>query len=468
MSLCNFSIIVAIDSNGGIAREGNIPWTLRSDMKFFRDTTTGKNKNAIIMGRKTYQSIPSQHRPLPNRFNIVVSRTWKQEDFPGVSICPSFVEALAMLGNTPRRYNEIFLVGGEMLYNEAIKDYLYLCNKIYVTRLKMDYECDQFFPWSSISHLVVEGKMFLDIQKTRDYNRYFLEPDDSHEEYHYLNALRYIADNGESRPDRTGIGTKSIFGATMTFDISERLPVITTKRVSFDNILRELLFFVSGKTNTKVLEEQGVNIWKGNTSRSFLDSKELEYEEGDMGPGYGFQWRHWGADYDGCDESYHEKGIDQLKHLIEQIKENPHSRRHILSAWNVTQLEEMALPPCHLLAQFYVSGDRKYLDCQLYQRSADMFLGVPYNITSYSLLTCMIAHLTGLKPRKFSHVLGDAHIYNNHIEQAYKQLGRVPRPFPTLRFRRGAKIHEIDQFDFDSFVLEGYTSWPIISAPMAI
>lgn len=468
MSLCRFSIIVAIDSNGGIAKNGEIPWRSRSDMKHFRDTTIGNGRNAVIMGRKTYETVPEQFRPLERRHCVVISRSWKQEDHPGISVCTSLVEALATLGSNPRRYEEIFIAGGEMIYAKVINDFLYLCNKIYVTRFKVDYDCDQFFPWDKISYMAENGDLFLDTSKTRDYNRYFLLPSESHEEYHYLNALSYVMENGDSKPDRTGVGTKSIFSAIMEFDISKRLPVITTKKVPFDKILRELLFFISGKTDTKILEDQKVGIWKENTSTSFLKDRKLEYEDGDMGPLYGWQWRHWGAEYDGCDKDYSGQGIDQLQNLIDNIRSDPHSRRHILSAWNVSDLDKMVLPPCHLLAQFYVSGDRKYLDCQLYQRSGDLFLGVVWNITSYCLLTYMIAHITGLKPRKFSHVIGDAHIYNNHFDQVTKQLSRTPRPFPTLRFRKAAKLHEIDDFDFDSFILEGYTSWPIISAPMAV
>lgn len=465
MALSRFSIIVAIDSGNGIAKNGEIPWNSRSDMKFFRETTYGKGRNAVIMGRITYESIPPQHRPLQGRHCVVVSRTWKQENFNNITVCSSLIEALSTLGSSIKQYDNVFIAGGEQIYGEAVRDLMYLCDGVYVTRFKTDHSCDQFFPWDAVK----DYKTFLATQKTRDYIRHFLLPNDGHEEYQYLKLIRDIAQNGESKPDRTGTGTMSRFGTRMEFDISKRFPILTTKKVFYKTILKELLFFISGKTDSKLLEDQGVNIWKGNSSRKYLDSIGLdEYEVGDLGPVYGFQWRHWGAKYKGKDGDYTGKGTDQLTNLIEGIRKNPHSRRHILSAWNVSQLKEMCLPPCHFACQFYVSHDRKYLDCQLYQRSGDLFLGVPFNIACYSALTYMIAHITGLRPRKFIHVIGDAHIYKNHLKQVFKQIKRTPQPFPTLKFRGSTKIHEIDDFDIDSFIVEGYSSWPHIPGKISV
>jgi len=463
MSLANFSIIVAIDAGGGISKEGEMPWKSRSDMTFFRDTTMGHRRNAIIMGRVTYESIPKEHRPLRGRHCIVISRTLRQEENPEITVSTSLLEALQISGG--RSYEEVFIAGGEQIYEEAVRNFLYLCRKIYVTKFKTDYECDLFFPWESIK----DFPEFRNSTQTRDFIRYIFAPQIDHQEYQYLNLLKKVMDEGESKIDRTGIGTVSTFGARMEFDISERIPILTTKKVNFDNIIKELLFFVSGKTDTNILRDQGVKIWVKNTTREFLDERGLtDWEEGDMGAGYGFQWRHWGAKYEGADTDYREQGIDQLTTLVQQIKENPQSRRHILSTWNVSDLDKMVLPPCHCLVQFNVSGDRKHLDCQLYQRSGDLFLGVPYNIASYSFLTCMIGHLTGLRPRKLIHIIGDAHIYNNHCSQVRKQITRIPHPFPTLKFRKSARIHNIDDFEFDSFLIQGYTSWPSISAQMAI
>lgn len=463
MSLSNFSIVVATDASGGIAKEGTIPWNNRSDMKFFRDTTMGIGTNAVILGRITYESIPPEYRPLKGRHCIVISRTWKQEEHPEITVAESLLDALTIASSNMKTYKDVFVAGGEQIYSEAVKDYIYLCKRIYVTKFKTDYECDQFFPWETVKDYPYSREPL----KTRDYVRYFIEPRVRHQEIKYLNLLQKITE-GESKTDRTGVGTQSIFGSQIEFDITEELPILTTKKVNYENIIKELLFFISGKTDTKILEDQGVNIWKGNTSKSFLEQRDLDYEEGDMGPGYGFQWRHWGADYIDATADYTEKGIDQLTRLIEGIKKEPHSRRHVLSTWSVSDIPKMALPPCHILAQFNVSGDRSYLDCQFYMRSTDTFLGLPYNLTSYALLTYMIAHVTNLKPRKLVYVGGDTHIYSNHGLQVKKQLARTPRPFPTLRFRKASKIKNIDDFEFDSFIIEGYSSWSMISAKMAV
>lgn len=464
MSLIKFNIIVAVDSGNGIARNGEIPWNSREDMKFFRDITIGKRRNAVIMGRTTYESIPESHRPLEGRKCVVISRTWKQDAHPDISVYASLTEALAGLGSSMNAFDDVFIAGGEQLYNEAIRDYLYLCKRIYVTRFKTDYSCTQFFDFEAVKNLPQNSEPV----KTRDYSRFTFLPNESHDEYQYLQLLETVRDQGEPKPDRTGIGTKSVFGVRMKFDIRDRLPMITTKRVSFDLIAKELLFFISGKTDTRILEDQNVKIWQQNTSRQEIEKRGLKYNEGDMGPGYGFQWRHWGAEYKGCDEDYSNQGIDQLAKLIENIRKDPHSRRHIISAWNVSQLDEMMLPPCHLLAQFNVSSDRKWLDCQLYQRSGDLFLGVPFNITSYALLTYMIAHVCQLRPRTLIHIIGDAHIYNNHGDQVKRQLSRTPRPFPKLSFRDATRIHEISDFDINSFIVSDYNSCATISATMAV
>lgn len=473
MSLAKFSIIVAIDSGNGISKNGEIPWNSGEDMKFFRETTIGKGKNVVIMGRITYESIPEEFRPLKGRKCIIISRSWKQDAHPEISVYSSLTEALAGLGANINAYDDIFIAGGEQIYAEAVRDYMYLCKKVYVTRFKLDYSCTQVFPYDMVKEL----NQNMEPVKTRDYVRYTFLPSEIHDEMQYLNLLDEVQHNGEPKPDRTGVGTNSIFGARMVFDLRDRIPILTTKKVNFEAIIKELLFFISGKTDTRILEEQGVKIWKQNTSREFLlkhdlkyikDGVERNFDEGDFGTSYGFQWRSWGAEYQGCDEIYKGKGIDQLSNLISGIRTDPHSRRHILSAWNVSQLNQMALAPCHLLAQFYVSSDRKWLDCQLYQRSGDLFLGIPFNITSYALLTAMIAHITQLKPRKLIHVIGDAHIYNNHSLQVKKQLFRTPRPFAKLCFRESTRIHEIDDFTFNSFIIENYNSWPAISADMAI
>lgn len=286
-----------------------------------------------------------------------------------------------------------------------------------------------------------------------------------HDEEQYLTLIRQIITKGIARDDRTGVGTVSIFGAQMRFSLRNQFPLLTTKRVFWRAVAEELLWFISGSTDARVLQDKGIKIWDGNSTRKFLDASGFEARQvGDLGPVYGFQWRHFGADYGTCKDDYNGKGIDQLKDIVERIRTNPTDRRIIMSAWNPVQIPKMALPPCHCLAQFYVADGE--LSCQLYQRSADMGLGVPFNIASYALLTYMIAHVTNLKPGDFIHTLGDAHIYLNHIEPLKVQLERTPRPFPKLNFKR--QIANIDDFTFEDLQIVDYNPHPTIKMEMAI
>ncbi len=261
----------------------------------------------------------------------------------------------------------------------------------------------------------------------------------------YLDLLDKIMTDGTVKNDRTGTGTRSIFGYQMRFDLSEGFPLLTTKRLHLRSIIHELLWFLAGDTNIGYLHDNKVTIWD-----------EWASSEGDLGPIYGYQWRSWPAP-DG-------RHIDQISAVVDSIRNNPDSRRHIVSAWNVADLDRMALPPCHALFQFYVADGR--LSCQLYQRSADVFLGVPFNIASYALLTMMMAEVTGLVPGDFVHTLGDAHVYLNHTEQAAEQLSRTPRPLPVMKLRAG--VDSIFDFRYEDFTLEGYDPWPSIKAPIAV
>jgi thymidylate synthase len=261
----------------------------------------------------------------------------------------------------------------------------------------------------------------------------------------YLNLMRHVKAHGIKKQDRTGTGTLSVFGYQMRFDISQKFPALTTKKLHFKSIIHELLWFLQGNTNIEYLKNNDVSIWD-----------EWADEQGELGPVYGAQWRSWQA-ADG-------RTIDQITQVIDQIKSNPDSRRLIVSAWNVGEIEEMALAPCHAFFQFYVADDK--LSCQLYQRSADIFLGVPFNIASYSLLTMMIAQVTGLKAGELVHTLGDAHLYLNHLEQVDTQLSREPLPLPEMKINKNVK--SIFDFTFDDFELVNYETHPGISAPIAI
>ena len=261
----------------------------------------------------------------------------------------------------------------------------------------------------------------------------------------YLDLLRHVLDHGTQKSDRTGVGTVSIFGAQLRFDLSAGFPLLTTKRVHLKSIIHELLWFLKGDTNVKYLKDNGVSIWN-----------EWAQPDGELGPVYGYQWRSWPAP-DG-------RHIDQIAQVIELLHKNPDSRRIIVSAWNVADLDKMALMPCHALFQFYVAGGR--LSCQMYQRSADMFLGVPFNIASYALLTLMVAQVCGLKPGDFVHTFGDTHVYNNHLEQVREQLSRTPRPAPVMKLNPAVK--NIFDFKYEDFTLHGYDPHPLIKAPIAV
>jgi len=272
----------------------------------------------------------------------------------------------------------------------------------------------------------------------------------------YLDLMRHVLERGHRKSDRTGTGTLSTFGWQMRFDLGERLPLLTTKRVHFKSIVYELLWFLRGDTNVRWLQEHGVTIWD-----------EWADENGELGPIYGHQWRNWPAP-----TVENPRGtIDQIARVVESIKTRPDSRRHIVTAWNPADVERMALPPCHALFQFYVapttsSGQAGRLSCQLYQRSADIFLGVPFNMASYALFTIMMAHVTGLKPGEFVHTFGDAHLYLNHVEQAREQLTRAPRTLPIVRLNPA--VRDIFGFRFEDFTLEGYDPHPAIKAPIAV
>ena len=262
----------------------------------------------------------------------------------------------------------------------------------------------------------------------------------------YLDLLRLVRDRGEERRDRTGVGTKSVFGAQARYDLRERFPLLTTKKVHWKSVVYELLWFLRGETNVNWLRERGVSIWD-----------EWADANGELGPVYGYQWRHWPARDAG--------EIDQIARLVEALKKNPTSRRHIVTAWNPADVDRMALPPCHALFQFYVSTKGE-LSCQLYQRSADLFLGVPFNIASYALLTLMVAQVCGLQPGEFVHTFGDLHLYLNHREQVETQLARVPRALPRVRLN--PEVKTLEDFLFEDFELIDYDPHPGIKAPIAV
>nr|KYP66108.1 hypothetical protein KK1_012392 [Cajanus cajan] len=482
-----YQAVVIATRDMGISKDGKLPWFLPTDLKFFDDITTtttdpGK-KNAVVMGRKTWESIPPKERPLSGRLNVVLTRSGSFDiaTAENVVICGSVSSAMELLAASPYclSIEKVFLTGGGEIFREALN--APGCEAAHITEIEASIECDTFMPridtsvfqpWYS-SFPLVENNLryaFTTYVRVRKFEvkKFSFLPKmiyERHEEFKYLRLVQEIISEGTSKDDRTGTGTLSKFGCQMRFNLRRNFPLLTTKKVFWRGVVEELLWFISGSTSAKVLQEKSIHIWDGNASREYLDSIGLtEREEGDLGPVYGFQWRHFGAKYTDMHADYSGQGFDQLLDVINKIKHNPDDRRIILSAWNPSDLKLMALPPCHMFAQFYVANGE--LSCQMYQRSADMGLGVPFNIASYALLTCMIAHVCDLVPGDFIHVIGDAHVYRNHVRPLQEQLQNQPKPFPILKIN--PKKKDIDSFVAADFKLIGYDPHQKIEMKMAV
>lgn len=464
-----FSLIVACQENGGISYRGKIPWYSAADFAYFKritsQTTVPDKRNAIVMGRKTFDSIG---KPLPGRQNYVITRNTNIEKVLGIEYRNDLTSALydATSNDTIER---VFVIGGADIYRQVLQDWHSFIDKTLVTTIDTAHECDCYFPKTLLIDTHYPPKTIDQVEENGTKLTFLEYNPRNFGEEEYLNLIRRILKDGTRRENRTGIDTISKFGERMEFDISKSIPFITTKRLAWKTVLRELLWFISGDTNNKTLQDNKVHIWDGNSTREYLDSIGLtEREEGDLGPVYGFQWRHFGAEYGTCHDDYEGKGIDQIKNIVDLLKNDPNSRRIILSAWNPKAQPDMALPPCHVLAQWNVrkENDATFLDCQMYQRSCDVPLGIPFNIASYSILTYMLAHLTGMQPGKYIHVLGDAHVYSNHIQSMKEQLKRTPHKFPTLRFAR--TVTDIDDFREADFIIEGYQYHPTIKMDMVV
>lgn len=475
--LSRFNIILATDDVGGIGKNNQIPWNpIREDLVFFKKTTVGEKdvRNAVIMGRKTWDSLPEEVRPLKDRLNVVISETMDPRAYNSTDIivCKTFEDALLFLGER-RRVNaigDVFVIGGQQLYNLAFDKYLYLCDYVYHTKVKGRYDCDRKVDLEYFKKLYPVGEPI----RQSAFMRRTYQALVRHDEENYKTLLKLILEKGVLiKNDRTGTGTKQIFNASVCFSLLDNiLPIITTKKTSFKTILHELLWFVRGQTDSKILEEKGVNIWKANSTKEFLERRNLPYREGDIGPGYGFQWRHSGTEYINCDTDYTGQGVDQLQNVIDGIKKDPWGRRHVVNSWNPKDLDKMALPPCHYSYQFEVEPDENglptYLHCTVQMRSADMFLGVPFNITSYSILTHMIAHLCNLKAKSLVINMACCHIYLNHINETRKLLERDPFPFPKISFVKPYNIQKLDDFNEDNIVEVEYLSHSKIAAKMAV
>jgi dihydrofolate reductase / thymidylate synthase len=478
-------MVVGMDEKRGIGANGKLPWPrLAADMRSFKsETSTTKDPslcNAVVMGRATYESIPPRFRPLQGRRNIVLSGAATLDELKATDndngngesesdliVARSLKEAVRLAVDDVG-VESVMIVGGERPFREALQtlDGELRVDEIVLTRVHAIYgECDRFLcEWPRGEFERVGAVLDVDDEAAPySIERLRRRP---HDEQQYLDAVAAIVERGNERIDRTGVGTRALFGMQMRFSLRDNaFPLLTTKRVFWRGVVEELLWFVAGCTDASKLAERRVHIWDANGSREFLDSRGLvERAENDLGPVYGFQWRHFGAKYVDKDADYSGQGVDQLAQCIETIRSNPTDRRIIMSAWNPVDLGQMALPPCHMFCQFFVADGQ--LSCLMCQRSCDMGLGVPFNIASYALLTRMIAQCCNLEPGEFIHTLGDAHVYLSHIEPLFAQLERQPRRFPTLAI--DPSVANIDDFSADHFQLRDYRPYPSIKMQMAV
>ena len=482
---------------------------INDDLKWFRENTINK---IIVMGYNTFKSLPGNcsSNPLKDRLNIIISKDHYDElrGYKGILVYSDFEEFyndwFPNLYNNYKTYfeitpgssrpsivehyrdvTEIFIIGGMKLYNHVLSNYK--VDAIYETITYIDIDInesikngmnisylDYIIPVNEYTVIYNKNKSSCGLLKTGkdtskevdvkyEHNIYQLSESINTIEMEYLRTLKYIYENGKARVSRNSEVISLFSPPSMRFDLTTGFPLLTSKKMPWKMILRELLWFISGSTDNKELQKNNIHIWDGNSSKEYLKTRGLNnYNNGELGPIYGFQWRHFGAEYTSCQDDYSGKGFDQLKYIIDEIKNNPGSRRIILNSWNPPDLESMALPPCHVMVQFYI--DDIHIDARLTQRSGDMFLGIPFNIASYSMLLHIIGNITGYEPRYFIHDIGDAHIYKDHITSIEKQFKR--KTYNPPKFVINGKIDSIDSITEDLFNMINYTSYPSITAKM--
>lgn len=497
-----------------IGADNSLLIRLSRDMMFFREITSNSlsihskiNRNVVLMGIHTWLSIPPTNRPLKDRLCLVLTSSKELHNltpYPG-NLKFIFEKDYNKIYNKDLYYitfeqfldfykktnANVFVIGGSVVYNKFLNDPNLQPDNLYITEIK-NYKIDQSKPPNRFMDKFGENYKLIGVSEkfcNQNLNiefrflKYKNIPGYHTDEYKYIELCKEILTKGNHRPDRTGVGTISLFGKQLRFDISNSVPVLTTKRVAWKHCLEELLWFLKGNTDAKILQEKGVKIWNGNSSREFLDSRGLnDYPDGVLGPLYGFQWRFFGADYEKnfADISklseedlskLHENGIDQIEYVINELKTNPYSRRILVSAWNPKSNPKMALEPCHILFQFYVGTDKsnqKHLSCHFFMRSNDIGCGTSFNLLSYAALTYIIALKCDMRPKELIYTCSDAHIYSNHILPIEKQLTRDKHPFPKLILNPEIKNKQISELDISDFELVGYFPEPAIPMTMAI
>lgn len=451
-----FDIIVATDMKGGIGYENTIPWHCPGDLQLFKKKTMNC---VLIMGRKTVENLPR----LPGRHIICISKNSNLDTSQYKNKVEIFTTIEKALVHTQACYanNKVFVAGGGMIYTKVFQDMLHLIDKVHYSTVQSEEKCDvylnsEFLRANFIVKEFTKYDGFVHCVYTKGHTG----------EKQYLDLLRDVFVHGVERKGRNGI-TKSMFGKHIKFDLREGYPLLTTKKMFFRGVVEELLFFIRGDTDSKVLERKRINIWKGNTSREFLDKTGKEFMRGGlMGPMYGYQWRNYNAPYNHNNGEPVSEGMDQLQNVVKMIREDPTSRRILLTDYNPLQARDGVLYPCHsIIVQFYVSEG--YLDMFCFNRSSDLFLGLPFNIASTSLFLVLISRITGLKPRFVNISLGDAHIYAEHISAVKEQISRVPFTFPTVIIKKELNtLEDIEKLEYKDFQLGGYYSHSSIKAPM--
>jgi dihydrofolate reductase/thymidylate synthase len=487
MNLKKISIIFAIDENNGIGKNNKIPWDIKVDMTIFNNITsmtrngqpTSNLKNAVIMGKNTWNSIGKQ---LPDRLNCVISSSLKQND--DILIFKDFNKAHQELSNM-KNIDRIFVIGGAYLYNYVLtnlSDEYIDC--IYMNEIYYDYNCDTLINDNLISQIMTMRQEYCEEYKVYDnsltkkitmiFRKYSSIPTSpiNKGELQYIQLLKNLIVDGEYRKTRNG-STWSLFNKQLVFNMDDGFPLLTSKKVDFNNVVGELLWFLRGDTNSKILEKENNKIWVKNTTNEFIKSVGLNYQEGDIGPMYGFQLRHYGENYEGFDKQYY--GYDQIKYCLDLIKNDPSSRRIIMTTYNPKQAPEGVLYPCHgIVTQFYVNKNK--LSLSTYQRSADVFLGLPWNIASYSLMLYIFCELVNndknyegckLKPGQVIINLGDYHLYEEHYDKAVIQILRSKErlyEFPSIEIVN--KLENINDIKISDFKLYNYTCYKGLIADM--
>ena len=463
-----FTVVLASTRDGGIGYKGKLPWNIPRDMEFFRRTTTrehGGVATALIMGRKTWESLP--HRPLHERMNIVVTSSSVAEE--GAMFVRTLDDALAAAA---RCNCWPIVIGGAALFADALSPARVTarqCTIVYHTTVKTSYPHDVAFRYDFASAFAFQE--VIDEDEECCWTKYYGYNATQHEEWAYLKLVHEILTRGNPRSVPSGappMETMAVFGRSLRFSLRDgTVPLLVTKRVFWKGVVEELLWFIRGCTDARELAARGVHIWDANASRAALDARGFQdRDEGDLGPIYGFQWRHYGATYRGPHACYDGEGVDQLAALVNGIRAAPHARTHLLTAWNPVTIPDMALPPCHVLAQFFVESGNATLSCMVYMRSSDVGLGLPFNMASYALLTHLIAHVCKLVPWELVLVLGDTHVYTAHIPGLRTQLERVPcTPFPKVTLSASARLED---FTYERIVLEGYEPAQAIPLPLIV